>query len=155
MSSDVRLRDVAEADLLAFFDHQRDPDAAEMAAFEARDRDAFAAHWAKILADDTVIKKTVLVDGHVAGNVVSWEHSGEREIGYWIGREFWGKGVATRVLSAFLLQVTTRPLYALVAKRNVASIRVLEKCGFALVGEREELSRVGGKAVDYLVLRLT
>lgn len=62
-----------------------------MAAFEARDRDAFTAHWTEILADEGVITKTVVVNGHVAGNVVSWEQSGRREIGYWFGREFWGK----------------------------------------------------------------
>ena len=45
------------------------------------------AHWTKILADETVIKKTVLFDGRVAGNVVSFEQECEREVGYWIGRE--------------------------------------------------------------------
>jgi RimJ/RimL family protein N-acetyltransferase len=134
----VRLRDVTEADLPIFFEQQLDPDAVRMAAFPSRDRDAFDAHWARILTDDTVITKTVLLDGHVAGNVVSWEQPAERLVGYWIGKEYWGRGVATRALSEFLGYVKTRPLYARVAQHNVASIRVLEKCGFTISGEERD-----------------
>ena len=92
------------------------------------------AHWAKIMADESVILKTILFDGQVAGNIVSWETSGEREVGYWIGREYWGKGIATKALLLFLGLVKIRPLYAHVAKHNVASRRVLEKCGFTVTG---------------------
>ena len=111
-----------------------------MAAFPARDKKAFMAHWTRILADETVIKKTILFDGRVAGNVVSFVQSGQREVGYWVGREYWGRGVATQALSGFLGYVKTRPLYAHVARHNAASIRVLEKCGFRISGgEPEEL----------------
>ena len=81
------------------------------------------AHWAKILADATVIKQTILFDGQVAGNVVCWVQSGEREVGYWIGKEYWGRGIATRALSELLGQVQERPLFAYVAKHNLASLR--------------------------------
>ena len=84
---DVLLRDVADSDLPVFFEHQRDPVANRVADFPARDREAFAAHWAKILGDENVTKKTVLFEGRVAGNVVSFERDGEREVGYWIRRE--------------------------------------------------------------------
>jgi len=135
---DVLLRDVTEGDLPVFFEHQRDPAANCMADFPPRNWDAFVAHWTRILADDNVTKKTILFDGRVAGNVVSFENSGEREVGYWIGREYWGKGVATKALAQFLSQVEVRrPLYAGVAKHNLGSIRVLEKCGFTIVGEEE------------------
>jgi len=63
-----------------------------------------------------------------------------------------GQGVATRALAAFLRVVTERPLHAHVAKHNVGSIRVLEKCGFSL--EREEGVEVEGKDVAELVLVL-
>jgi RimJ/RimL family protein N-acetyltransferase len=66
---------------------------------------------------------------------------GGRLVGYWIGKEHWGKGVATEC-----------PLHAHVAKHNVGSIRVLEKCGFSL--EREESVEVAGKDVAELVLLL-
>jgi RimJ/RimL family protein N-acetyltransferase len=131
--SEVRLRDVVEADLETFFEHQREPEAVRMAAFAARDRAAFSAHWARILADDSAIRQAVLVDGRVAGNVLCWESGGERLVGYWIGREFWGAGVATAALRAFVGLVRERPLRAHVATSNVGSVRVLEKCGFVAV----------------------
>lgn len=132
------MRDVREDDLPILFDHQQDPDASQMAAFTPRDRDEFMAHWAKILHDETVMKKTVLFDGEVAGNIVSFERDGEREVGYWIGRDYWGRGIATNALSEFLAHVTERLLFAHVAEHNLASIRVLENAGspFLALGKR-------------------
>lgn len=140
MPTTILLRSVIASDLPIFFEQQRDPVANEMAAFPARDREAFMAHWAKILADESNILKTILYSDQVAGNMVSWEHpdqGSEREVGYWLGRAYWGKGIATRALSLFLDQVTTRPLYAYVVKHNLASIRVLEKCGFEKMDEKD------------------
>ena len=138
MTTGLLLRDVVDADVPIFFEHQVDPVANELAAFPPRDRDAFTTHWAKIMADEAVVIKTVVVDGHVAGNVLSFEHEGRREVGYWLGRTFWGKGVATSALAKFLVVEKRRPLLAVVAKHNVGSIRVLEKCEFAISGENEE-----------------
>jgi RimJ/RimL family protein N-acetyltransferase len=149
VTGQVELRDVIESDLPIFYEHQLDPEANRMAAFVARNRDSFMAHWARILIDDSVMAKTVLFDGQVAGNVVSFEQDGQRLVGYWIGKRHWGKGVATRALSEFLEHDTARPLYARVATTNVASIRVLEKCGFA-VSRREP--HPGG--VEELILEL-
>ena len=53
-----------------------------MATFPSRDKDAFMVHWAKIMADDSIILKTILFDGQVAGNIVSFEMVGKREVGY-------------------------------------------------------------------------
>jgi RimJ/RimL family protein N-acetyltransferase len=132
MKTKIQLRNVEADDLPLFFEHQRDPIAVAMVAFNSRDRAAFDEHWAKLLADDSLLKKTVIVDGEVAGNIGSWTSEGKREVGYWIDRAFWGRGVATEALSAFLCLEPIRPLYAGVAKHNVASIRVLQKCGFQL-----------------------
>ncbi len=131
----LRLRDVIEADLPSFYEQQLDPEATAMAAFPSRQREPFMAHWAKILRDDRVIAQTIVVNGEVAGNIVSFEVEGETEVGYWIGKSYWGKGIATRALAMFLKQVETRPLYAHVAKHNLASARVLQKCGFVIIGE--------------------
>jgi RimJ/RimL family protein N-acetyltransferase len=150
----VRLRDVTASDLPIFFEHQLDPDATQMAAFPARARDAFMAHWAKILGNQTVIANTILFDGRVAGNIVSWQGSGQREVGYWLGKEYWGKGIATQALSEFLTHVTARPLYAHVAAHNIASIRVLEKCGFTISGEDKVSSGAPGQQVEELILML-
>jgi len=130
------LRNVVEEDLDAFFEHQREPEANEMAIFPARDRETFDAHWRRLLADDSLIKKTIVEDGEVAGNILSWQQEGRRLVGYWIGREFWGKGLATRALYELTEEITERPLHAWVAASNVSSIRVLEKSGFVRVGSR-------------------
>ncbi len=132
------IRDVIESDLPIFFEHQQDPEATSMAAFPARDREAFDAHWKKILADDTLTTKTVLFEDRVAGNVGSWAQDGKRLVGYWIGREFWGKGLATRALAELIAELPQRPLHAYVATTNAGSIRVLEKCGFVLAEEEPD-----------------
>jgi RimJ/RimL family protein N-acetyltransferase len=154
MTGNVILREVEEDDLPVFFEQQRDPLANHMAAFPARDRDTFIAHWAKIMQDESILLRTILYDGQIAGNMVSFEISGEREVGYWLGQEFWGKGIATRALAAFLKLITERPLYAHVAKHNAASRRVLEKCGFMLSGEEENFSVIQGNPVEGLILKL-
>ena len=154
MTGNVKLRDIRESDLAIFFEQQRDPLANQMAAFPARDWDMFVAHWAKIMKDETIFLKTILYEEQVAGNLVSFELSGEREVGYWLGREFWGRGIATRALSAFLAQVKIRPLYAHVAKHNIASLRVLEKCGFTLQGEEKNFAVIQGEPVEGLFLKL-
>lgn len=117
-----------------------------MVDFQSRDRAAFDQHWAKILADQTGLIRTITATfaespstEHVVGNIVSWNSEGHREIGYWIDRAYWGRGIATAALSAFLDLEKTRPLYAGVARHNTASIRVLQKCGFKLLDSTDEM----------------
>ena len=137
MTEDLFLRPVEAGDLETFYEHQRHPEATRMAAFPARERPAFDAHWQRILADETVMVRTIVCNGEIAGNVLSWSHDGERLVGYWIGRDYWGRGIATRALAAFLDELAARPLHAHVATSNLGSIRVLEKCGVALTGSAE------------------
>jgi len=133
----VSLRSVEDEDIEVFFEQEADPLAAEMAAFPSRDREQVAAHWAKLRGDDTLWTRTIVADGEVAGNIGSWPDNGQQLLGYWIGREFWGRGIATQALTLMLDDVSVRPLYAHVVTHNLGSIRVLEKCGFRrdLVGE--------------------
>ena len=152
MDGHIELREVIDEDLPIFFEHQRDPQANAMAAFPARDREAFDAHWAKILADPTTTNRAILLDGVVVGNIASWEQEGERSLGYWIDRAHWGRGIASRALAAFLHIVTARPLVAHVVKHNVASRRVLEKSGFVLVEESK--ADFEGTEIDELTMRL-
>src|SRR5258705_1979584 len=125
----VELRDIVEDDLPILFRNQADPEASAMAAFPSRDWEAFVAHQAKIGASPDMLQQTVLVDGEVAGDIGSWPDEADRNVGYWIGRPFWGRGVATAALRAFLALDTRRPLSAHVAAHNLGSRRVLEKCG--------------------------
>ena len=151
MNHKVHLRNIEPNDLPIFYEQQLDPDATRMAAFPSRDRASFDAHWEKnILGNPDAIALTILVDGEVAGNIGSWRQEGIRIVGYWIGKEYWGKGVATRALAAFLDLVTDRPLYAHVGKHNVGSIRVLEKYGFTV----EQTVEVASDGVVELMLVL-
>lgn len=156
-SGDVLLREVTADDLTILFEQQLDPEANVMAAFTAKDptdRDAFLMRWAKILGDETITKRVILFDGQVVGNIGSFEMFGERAVGYWIGKEYWGKGIATRALSLFLEHVEVRPLHARAAKDNAASLRVLQKCGFTIVGEDKGFSNARGAEVEEFILRL-
>src|SRR5262245_193111 len=131
------LRNVAAGDLPIFFEHQCDPEATSMAAFPSREQDAFMSHWRdKVLGNPANLVRTILVDSQVAGYVASWEQDGKRLVAYWIGREYWGRGVASSALDEFLrTHEHNRPVHAYVALSNVGSIRVLEKCGFHRVVE--------------------
>ena len=132
MKPEVLLRDIEPDDLPIFFEHQRDPVAVAMVVFRSREKAEFNGHWAKIMADDVSLKKTIVADGQVAGHIASFMRDGEREIGYWIERTLWGRGIASAALAAFLCLEQRRPLYAGVAPHNIASIRILQKCGFTL-----------------------
>jgi RimJ/RimL family protein N-acetyltransferase len=129
------LRDVREDDLDVLFEQQREPEGVAMAVFPPREREAFDAHWRRILADDRLVVRAIEVDGEVAGNIGSWEQDGRQLVGYWLGREFWGRGLATAALAEFVQELEVRPLHAWVASSNGGSIRVLEKCGFVRVGK--------------------
>jgi RimJ/RimL family protein N-acetyltransferase len=139
MPIDLLLRDVVADDLPIFFGRQLDLDANPMVAFTARAptyREAFTGHWNWMLADATLIAKTIVFNGQVVGSVLSYEECGKPEVSYWIAEAFWGRGIATLALQAFLAQVNqTRPMYARVAKDNASSLRVLEKCGFTIAGQ--------------------
>jgi RimJ/RimL family protein N-acetyltransferase len=91
-----------EADLPLFFEHQIDPEASRMADFPSRDESAFREHWARILADEGMIKRAIVADGVVAGYVGAYRESGRLQVGYWLCRAHWGRGLATSALSLFL-----------------------------------------------------
>ena len=154
MSNGVLLRDVIEDDLPIFFAFQLDPEANRMAAFAPRDREAFMAHWGRVLGNPANINQAIIYGGRVAGNIACFEQEGQREVGYWIGREFWGRGIATQALAAFVNKVATRPLYGYVATHNVASRRVLEKCGFVVSGYDEAFVTLNGEPVAGYILKL-
>jgi RimJ/RimL family protein N-acetyltransferase len=154
MTSEITLRLPTQDDLPIFYEQQLNPEATQMAAFPSRAREPFMAHWRKIMHDANVRLRTILYDGRVAGNVVSFEQSGEREVGYWLGHEYWGRGIATEALRQFLEMESVRPLYAHVARHNAGSRRVLEKCDFRLLREDTGLSTAPGVELEEFVLVL-
>jgi RimJ/RimL family protein N-acetyltransferase len=88
----------------------------------------------------------------VAGNITSWERDGRRLVGYWLGREYWGRGLATKALGE-LIQELERPVYAEVATTNVGSVRVLEKCGFEVIETTTEQDEAFGD-IELSVMKL-
>lgn len=151
------LRDVRDEDLDVLFEHWVDPESNRMAAFTAADptdRDAFDARWARLRNDETITARTIEVGGAVVGTITSWTQDGNREVTYWIGRDHWGKGIATRALAEFLEIETTRPVYGVAAADNAGSLRVLEKCGFERVGEARGFANARGEEIEELILVL-
>ena len=139
------------------FEQWADPVAAHMAAFTApdhMDRDAFERRWTRLRADETILNRVIVADGEVAGSIGAWGDPGEREITYWIGRSYWGKGIATDAVKAFLAVERSRPLHARVAHDNVGSRRVLEKCGFQVVGSDRGFAHARSAEIEESVLRL-
>ncbi len=153
----IVLREIFPDDLEIFFEHQKDPDAALMAAFTAddpEDKEAFHSRWRRIMNNDAIIKCSIIYEDKIAGHMMKFEQFGNNEITYWIGREHWGKGIASRALKGFLEIVNERPLYARAAKDNLASRRVLEKCGFVLIGVEKGFANVRGEEIEEVLMKL-
>lgn len=142
VESSVFLREVTDQDVEVFFGHQAEREASEMAAFPVRDRAAHFEHWKKQRTVPSAVLRTIERDGDVLGNIVSWIDDGDREVGYWIGRDYWGNDIASDALTQFTALVTDRPLFAYVAEANIGSRRVLSKCGFRDTGNVVETGDV-------------
>jgi RimJ/RimL family protein N-acetyltransferase len=144
---DLTLRPTTLEDLPILFEHQADPIGAKMAVFTSRSWDAFVAHETKLRDDRAAIRRTIVVDGEVVGSIGCWATTSARS-GYWIGREHWGRGIATTSVRAFIAEIPDRPLHAYVAEHNVASMKVVVANGFVQVGRHED------EGVANLVFRL-
>ena len=129
----VRLRDIEREDLPRMYAMQLDPQSNELAVTIPRTAEVFEAHWAAILVNPSITPRAILVGGVWAGSISCFKMDGLDSVGYWIEKEFWGKGIASRALELLLQEVETRPLHARVATTNGASLRVLQKCGFEVV----------------------
>lgn len=153
MTLPLTLRPVQADDLEIFFVHQLDPEAARLAAFPSRNREAFFAHWtANILGNPAAVSRAILAGNQVVGHIGAWTDvaSNHRLVGYWLGREFWGRGIASAALVQFLRSEPARPLRAHVVKHNSGSIRVLEKAGFVRTGA-EAFTLPGGDRLEEFV----
>ena len=157
MSDELVLREIDESDLTMFVELESNPEARWMAAFGEKgpiDREKTLQHWRQLLQNHSAVKRTIVLNGRVVGYVLQFELLGNPSVAYWIANEFWGKGVATRALREFLIQVEMRPIYARVAKDNMASRRVLEKCGFTSYGEEHNYANARQTEIDELLFIL-
>jgi RimJ/RimL family protein N-acetyltransferase len=153
----ITIREVEASDLEVFHKHQLDPEAIRMAAFVGKDRKdkaVFDAHWNKILKSPQNINRTIVADGRVAGHIACYPDGEHMEVTYWLGREFWGKGLATQALRRMLELVVERPIFARAATDNIGSIRVLQKCGFKIIGKDKGFANGRGEETEEYILRL-
>jgi RimJ/RimL family protein N-acetyltransferase len=135
---DLTLRPVQDDDLPLIFAWQSDPASTAMAGVPSREREAFDAHWAKIRADPDCIQLTAVEAGTPVAAVMCFPRDGQRELGYWVAREHWGRGVASTAVQMFLADYPVRPLGAKLLATNTASLRVLQKAGFVEVGRPDD-----------------
>jgi RimJ/RimL family protein N-acetyltransferase len=153
----VTIREVSSADLETFYAQQLDPEAIRMAAFVGKNRQdkaVFDAHWVKILNSSQNTNRTIIADGQVAGHIACYPQDEHLEVTYWLGREFWGRGIATQALQRMLELVTTRPMFGRAATDNLGSIRVLQKCGFKIIGNDKGFAHGRGADTEEYILRL-
>ncbi|MEO8012438.1 MAG: GNAT family protein [Dokdonella sp.] len=116
--------------------------------------DATAFLNASISAPDNV--RAIDIEGRAVGGIGVRAGEGEQricaEIGYWLGRDYWGRGLMTRIVASWCDHLfATRPLQRLQANvfaANPASARVLEKCGFAFEGTRRQAVIKRGRILD-------
>jgi RimJ/RimL family protein N-acetyltransferase len=155
----ITIREVESSDLETFYEHQLDPEAIRMAAFvceDPKDKVAFHAHWDKILNSSQITKRTIMAEGQVAGHISCYPHGKNMEVTvtYWLGREFSGRGLATQALNRMLNLVVDRPILARAATDNIGSIRVLQKCGFKIIGKNKDFANGRGEETEEYILRL-
>jgi len=154
----IVLREIEDRDVDVLFEHASDREAIRMAAFTSPafdDRDAFRARLARIRRDPTTTNRVIEMDGRAVGHIASFDLDGKREVTYWIDRQHWGKGIATRALREFVTRIEpARPLHAAAAADNAGSIRVLEKCGFTRVAVGRGFAHGRGEETAEVILRL-
>ncbi len=155
----VRLRPTRPGDLPALFELDSDPESCRMAGTKPRTREAFFATWERGLADPGNNPRVIEVGGweergQIVGSIGCFQTEGKDCIGYSVARAHWGRGIASRALAIFLGEEHRRPLHATILGTNAPSRRILEKCGFRLVGLRigEETERyVAGEIADFVL----
>jgi len=137
----ITLRRTTHSDLKLLHAFELDGDSNQLAGTKPRDWDTFRARWEQILADPDgnvtgVTPRVICGDGVVVGSVNISPDQGADSIGYWIAREYWGRGIATVAVALMLREFTRRPVMATAAGHNSPSIRVLEKNGFVITSRR-------------------
>jgi len=158
MNINITLAEVKKDDLNVFFQFQLDKEASYLAAFTAKDTNdetAYIERYSRYLTDPSIHMRTIMADGEIAGSISKYVMEEEAEITYWIDRKFWGKGIATAALSAFLQIEQSRPIYGRVAFDNFGSQRVIEKCGFVKIGTDKGFANARQTEIEEYIYKLS
>ncbi|MHA7129285.1 GNAT family N-acetyltransferase [Algoriphagus namhaensis] len=155
---DIILRPTTITDLETLFLFQTDETANYLAAFTAKDpndKSGYLLKYSKLLEDSTVNMKTIIISDQIAGSISKFEIDGNAEITYWVDRKYWGNGVATKALSAFINLEKARPIFGRVVFDNLASQKVLENCGFEKIGTDKGFANARQAEVEEFIYKLT
>jgi [ribosomal protein S5]-alanine N-acetyltransferase len=101
----------------------------------------------------TSLSFVIEIDGECAGGIgLSKIQDHKAEIGYWLGRAYWGKGIMSGVVKELtrygFAELGLRRIYAIAFTHNKGSIRVLEKAGYRFEGTLRKSEKKNGKLVD-------
>lgn len=115
--------------------------------------------WLARAVDEADRAWAIEIDGAAVGGVSLHPGSDVQrhsaELGYWLGRSFWGRGIMSTVVTAFagpaMQAFRLHRLYATVYENNPASMRVLEKAGFAREGVQQSAVVKRGELLDLIV----
>jgi RimJ/RimL family protein N-acetyltransferase len=160
-----RLRRFRETDVDDLVRHANDPEVARWL------RDRFpqpytaddARSWIAMAREESQPWKFAIVDesGLIGG--IGLEHGEDvyrysSELGYWLGRAHWGRGIVSSAVRAIcsygFSELGRRRIYAHVFAPNTGSMRVLEKCGFSREGLLRQAAVKHGETHDEVVYSL-
>jgi len=156
-NKNIKLRRTEHSDLEVLFQFQLDEKANYLAAFTSKDptdKAAYLEKFKKHLNDPTINMQTILVDETIAGSIAKFEMEGDAEITYWIDTRYWGNGIATTSLKNFLTLEHMRPVFGRVAFDNLASQKVLEKCGFVKIGTDRGFANARQAEIEEFIYKL-
>lgn len=157
MTHQIQLQPTTIEDLERLFLFQLDEEAIFIAAFTPQnptDKTAYIEKYTKHLADPTNNTQTIWLDGVIAGSIAKFMIQGDAEITYWIDRQHWGKGIATKALLQFLKVERTRPIFGRTAFDNTGSQRVLEKAGFKRIGQDKGFANARQAEIEEYIYKL-
>ena len=155
---DIKLRPTVISDLDNLFQIQLDEEGRYLAAFmpkDPTDKSAYINKLIKLLNDPTVNNQTIIFDNKIVGSIAKFIMDSDVEITYWIDRKYWGQGIATTALKAFLKNELSRPICGRVAFDNFGSQKVLEKCGFIKLGTDKGFANARQTEIEEFIYKLS
>ncbi len=157
LSGDVALSPLRDSDHAPLFAFQNDHEAHFQAGGGrvCEDEAAYRDYLGKAAAAGGMFR-TILLEGAPVGYIASFDRLKKREISYWIGREHWGQGIASKAVALWLDEVPLPAggLFARAAKDHPASARVLTKNGFTAFEDDTYFSDIRGAEVEEVLYRI-
>jgi RimJ/RimL family protein N-acetyltransferase len=152
----IDLTKTTKEDLESLFVFQTNEEGIWMAAFmpeDPHDKEAYMKKWTAIVENPEIRMQTIRFEDRIIGSVAHFEMMGEIHVAYWIDQPYWGRGLATGSLKAFLAGSVTRPLFARVAYDNYGSQKVLEKCGFKSIGKDKGFANARNMEIEEFIYK--